>query len=82
MSQKLPLGGSKWIEETCQFNENLIKRYYEDSNIRNFIETDVKYPRESLQFHTNLPFLPKIEEIEKVEKLVADLYDKKNIFFT
>ena len=26
MSQKLPLGGLKWIEETSQFNEDFIKK--------------------------------------------------------
>ena len=29
MSQKLPLNGFKWVEETPQFNEDFIKGYYQ-----------------------------------------------------
>ena len=34
MSQKSPLWGFKWVEETSQFNEDSIKSYNEDSDIR------------------------------------------------
>ena len=44
MSQKLPLQGFKWIEETFQFNVNFIKSYNKDSNIAYFLEADVHYP--------------------------------------
>ena len=33
MSQKLTLGGFKCVEETCQFNEDFIKSYNEDSDV-------------------------------------------------
>ena len=46
MSQKLPLGGFKWIGETIQFNEDFIKNYNKDSNIGYSIQADVQYPEE------------------------------------
>ena len=44
ISQKLPLNDIKWIEQTSQFNEDLIKIYNEDSDIGYFIEGDVQCP--------------------------------------
>ena len=45
-SPNLSLGGFKWFEETCQFNEDFIKSYNEDADIGYFIEADVQYPEE------------------------------------
>ena len=33
MSKKLPAGGFERLEEICQFNEDFIKSYNEDSDI-------------------------------------------------
>ena len=30
--QNLPEGGFKWVEETCQFNEDFLKSFNEDSD--------------------------------------------------
>ena len=32
VSQKLPVNDFKWVEKTCQFNEDFTKNYNEDSN--------------------------------------------------
>ena len=32
MSQKLSVNDFKWVEETCQFNEDFIKSYNDDSD--------------------------------------------------
>ena len=32
MSQKVPVNDFKWVEETSQFNENLIKNNNDDSS--------------------------------------------------
>ena len=32
MSQKLPVNDFKWVEETSQFNENVIKNNNDDSS--------------------------------------------------
>ena len=66
LSQKLPLGGFKWVEETSQFNKSLIKSYNEDSGTGYFLEVDVQYANELHEIHDDLHFLPKREKIEKV----------------
>ena len=33
ISQKLPLGHFKWVEETCEFNEDFIKSYNDESDM-------------------------------------------------
>ena len=37
MSQKLPVGGFYWVEQTSHFNEDFIKRHNEDRDIRYFL---------------------------------------------
>ena len=41
------------------------------------LEVDVKYPKELHDLHSDLPFLPKKMKIDKYNKLVCDLHDKK-----
>ena len=74
MSQKLPLGGFKWVENTSEFTKYFIKICNEDSNEGYFLEDNVQYIHD---LHNDLPFLPKRIKIEKVEKVVANLHDKK-----
>ena len=50
MSQKLPLGGFKWIKELLKFNENFIKGYNENSNEGYFLKVDVEYRKNCLTF--------------------------------
>ena len=77
MSKTLPVDGFKWIENTFHFNKDLVENYTEDSHERHFLEVDVQYPAKLHDLHNDLPFLPKRMKIEKVEKLVANLHDKK-----
>ena len=77
MSQKLPVNCYKWVEETSQFNEDFMKIYNEDSDVRCFIEADVQYPEKLHEHHNDLPFLPERTKIEKIEKLVSNLHDKE-----
>ena len=46
MSQKVPVNGFKWVEETFQFNEDFIKSYNEESDEGYFLEVDIlkNYP--------------------------------------
>ena len=62
MSQKLPVSGFKWIEDTSKINEEFIKNYHENSDKGYILEVDVKYPRELHDLHSDLPFLPKKNE--------------------
>ena len=79
MSQKLPVNDFKWvkIEELSKFNEDFIKNYYENGNIGYFLEKDIDYPKELFNLHQDLSFLPESKKVNKVEKLICDIEDKK-----
>ena len=77
MSQKLPVGGFQWVENTSQFSKDFIENYNEDSDEGDFLEIDVQYPEKLLDLYNDLPFLLERMKIEKVEKLVANLHDKE-----
>ena len=79
MSQKLPVNNFKWVkqEDLSQFNENFIKTYDENNNTGYFFEVDVEYPKELFNLHKDSPFLPESKKVNKVEKLISDLEDKK-----
>ena len=64
----------KWVEDTSQFNKDLIKNYNEESDKRCLLEVDVQYLKKFHELHDDLPFLPEQIKIEKVEKLIADLH--------
>ena len=68
MSQKLPVNNFEWIEDTSKFNE--------ENNERYFLEVDVQYPKIFPELYNDLSFFPERMNIEKVEKLVTNLYDK------
>ena len=76
MSEKLPVNNFQCIEDTCQFNEDFIKSYNEESDEGYFLEIDVQYLEQLYEIHNDLPFLHETMKIEKVEKLVANLHDK------
>ena len=70
MSQKVPLGCFKQVEETSQFNEDFIKNYNEDIDIWSFSEADVQYPEELCELHNDLLFLPQRVKIGQVVKVL------------
>ena len=74
--QKLPINNFEWIQVTSHFNEDFMKNYNEKSDEGYFLEADVQYPKTLNGVHNDLPFLPERMKIEKVEKLVTNLYDK------
>ena len=75
MSQKLPVNGFKWIEDTSEINEEFIKNYDENNDKGYILEVDVKYPKKLHDIHSDLPFLPKRMKIE-CKKLVCSLLNK------
>ena len=79
MSQKLPVNDFKWVkqEELSNFNEDFIKNYDENGNIGYFFEVGIDYPKELFNLHKDLPFPPESKKIDKVEKLISDIQDKK-----
>ena len=78
MSQKPPVNGLKWEENIHKFNQDFIKNYDEDSNKGYFLEVDAEYPKKLFNPHMDLRFLPEREKIEKYNKFVCTIQDKKN----
>ena len=76
MLQKLQVNNFEWIKDTSQFNEDFIKNYNEKSDEGYSLEVDVQYLEKLHELYNDLPFLPQKIKIEKVEKFVANLYDK------
>ena len=54
MSQKLPVNGFIWIEETSQFNEDFIENYNKESDEGWFLQVDVQYPEMLNELHSDL----------------------------
>ena len=73
MSQTLPTGGFKWVNE---LTPGEISRLAKHGSKGYLLEVDVKYPKELHDLHNDLPFMCEKMEINKVEKLVPDLCDK------
>ena len=82
ISQKLPVNGFKWIKNKSKIDEKFIKNYDGDSDKGYIFEADVKYPKRLHDLHSDLPFLPKRMKIDKCEKLVCNLHDKKRLCCT
>ena len=85
-SKKLPVNGFKWIDnnETAEhvINEEFIKNYNENDNKGYILEVDVKYPKRLHELHSDLPFLSERIKIDKCDKLVSNLFNKKKIRHT
>ena len=64
-------------KKLSKFNEGFIKNYDENSNKGYFFEVDNNYPKELFNLHKDLPFLPESKKVNKVEKLICDIEDKK-----
>ena len=67
------------MKNTSQFHEDFIKNYNEESDKEYFLEVDIQYLEKLHELHNDLRFLPESMEIEKVKKLVPNLYDKLNM---
>ena len=81
MSKKLPVNGFKWTDND-EINEEFIKNYNENDNKGYILEVDVRYPKRLHNLHSDLPFLPKRMKIDKCNKLVCNLFNKKKICHT
>ena len=85
MSKKLPTNGFKWFvtSETCalarsnKINEEFIKNYNENDIKGYILEVDIKYPKRLHELHSDLPFLSERMKVNKCNKLVCNLFNKK-----
>ena len=80
MSEPLPVNGFDWVEDLSKIDEDFIKKYNEDSDKGYILEVDVEYPKTLHDLHSDLPFLPERMKINKCNKLVSNLYDKKKLY--
>ena len=74
MSQPLPTGGFKWVDE----NPNEISELATRTDKGYILEVDVSYPKVLHDSHNDLPFMCERMEINGVGKLLPNLRDKKN----
>ena len=78
MSQPLPTRGFRWINCDSWDPVRLINMLSNDINHGYLLEVDVEYPRELHDLHNDIPFMCGKMKIGGVEKLIPNLYDKKN----
>ena len=81
MSKKLTVNGFKWTDSD-EINEEFIKNYNENDNKGYILKVDVRYPKRLHELHSDLPFLSEIMKIDKCNKLVCNLFNKKNMSHT
>ena len=69
MSKKLPIRNFKWLDkdDISKFNDELIKKYDENSDIGYIFEVDIEYPKHIRMLHSDL-----------CTKLFCNVQDKKN----
>ena len=73
MSQPLPKGGFRWAD----VHPDEISELVNCSDRGYLLEVDVAHPRELHDYHNDLPFMCGRMTISGVEKLVPNLYYKK-----
>ena len=79
MSKKLPIRNFKWLDkdDISRFNDELVKKYDENSDIGYIFEVDIEYPKHIRMLHSDLPSLPERMKINKSTKLFCNVQDKK-----
>ena len=65
------------MKNLSKFDEDFTKNYDVDCVKGYILEVDVEYPKNLFNLHSDLPFLAERTKIEKCNKLVCNLYDKK-----
>ena len=78
MYEKLPINGFKWVNDISGINKKFVKSYDKKNSDKGYIlELDVDYPSKLHKLHSDMPFLPEKMKIDKTQKLVCNLRDKK-----
>ena len=52
----------EWLEETCQFNEDFIKNYSEESDKGYFLDVGVQYPEKLYELRSDLTIFIRMKE--------------------
>ena len=77
MSQPLPTEEFRWINCDGWDPEKLVNMLSKEKKYGYLLEVDVKYPRELHNLHNDIAFMYDKMNINGVEKLIPNLYDKK-----
>ena len=77
MSQLLPTKRFKWVNDLSRFTPDKTGRLAKHGSKGYLLEVDVRYPKKLHDLHNGLLFMCEKMKINKVEKLVPNLYDKK-----
>ena len=77
LSQSLPTGEFKWIKCHKWDPIKLVKMLSAEKKYGYLLEVNVRYPKELHDLHNDMPFMCSKMEINGVEKLVPNLYNKK-----
>ena len=78
MSEKLPINGFKWVNDISRIDKKFVKSYDKKNSDKGYIlEVDVDYLSKLHKLHGDMPFLPERMKIDKTQKLVCNLHDKK-----
>ena len=78
MSEPLPVDGFDWVEDLSKIDEDFRKTYDKNSGEGYILEVDVEYSKHLHDLHSGLPFLPERMKTNKCNKLVCNLYGKKD----
>ena len=81
VGQYQPVDGFDWIKDVSKIDEDFIRNYDKDSDKGYILEADIKYLKNLHDLHSDLPFLPERMRIDKCNKPVCNLYDKKTMLF-
>ena len=76
MIKKLPVRKFEWIHPN-DYTEDLIKSYDDNDDYGAILKVDIKYLKELLNKHKDLPFLPERRKINKTNKLTICIEDKE-----
>ena len=78
MSEPLLFDDFNWVEDLSKTDEDFIKNYDKNSGKGYILKVDVEYPKNLHDLRSDLPFLPERMKIDKCNKLVCNLHDKKD----
>ena len=77
MSQPLPTGGFHWVEfRKDRSPKTIVEELVVKKDYGYLLEVDVAYPKELHDYHNDLPFMCAKMKINRVERLVPNLYYK------
>ena len=78
MSEKLPINEFKWVNDISRIDKKFVKSYDKKNSGKGYIlEVDVDYPSKLHKLHSDMLFLLERMKIDKIQKLVCNLHDKK-----